>query len=656
MFAIGNLVRKSGAVAFGVVLGAGMVLSAGISLGALQDPGGAMRVSGDRSNTVKSAIVEGTPTYVDNVILMIGDGMGDSEITIARNYAYGAGGLLPGLDSLTFTGTYTTYSLQKNGLPDYATDSAASATGFATGVKTFDGAIGIDIKGTVQQSLLAKAKAAGKRTGNVTTDTIYGATPASQVAHVANRKCAGPATAASSCANTTQNAPAGKSDLLDKGGPGSISEQLVQTKPDVVIGGGNDVFEKQKVKAGAWSGQLMKNYAMGVGYNYQTSWSGLYAAPGTPVMGLLSSSTMPTRFADTASKAVKGGAKKSAISCTLNSTTRPTLKDLTQKAVSLLSGGSGFFLQVEGALIDKRAHAHDVCGQIGETLDFDEAVQYALEFAKSNGRTLVIVTADHGHASQIVDSSPPGLSVKVRTLEGADMIVSYGTASGTQQHTGTQVRIGAYGPGAANVVGVIDQTDVHNIIARALGLTTVTTPSMSLVTPTVTGASSGGPKVGDTLRATGEPTGLAVSYQWKRNGVDIPLATTLAYKVTIDDAGAYLTVSAKAGSATTSSTAQLVQKGTATMTAKLADSTISTKTAPKVTVSLAVKNAPSPASGQVTINWGLSSYTHTLIPGDKGKFSYTMPKLPKGKYTVSVTYSGSSQVTGASKSLSLKVS
>jgi len=157
----------------------------------------------------------------------------------------------------------------------------------------------------------------------------------------------------------------------------------------------------------------------------------------------------------------------------------------------------GFFLQVEGASIDKRDHAADPCGQIGETVDFDEAVQKALEFAKKDGNTLVIATADHGHSSQIVDELTeddlrgiaedtkqpierlrdimyPELTRKLITADNADMIVSYGTSGDVgiedETHTGTQVRIAAYGPRAANVVGLTDQTDLFFTMTDALGI------------------------------------------------------------------------------------------------------------------------------------------------------------------------------------------
>jgi alkaline phosphatase len=150
---------------------------------------------------------------------------------------------------------------------------------------------------------------------------------------------------------------------------------------------------------------------------------------------------------------------------------------MTAKSISLLKNhDKGFFLQVEGASIDKRDHAADACGQIGETVSFDAAVKVALAFAKADGNTSVFVTADHGHTSQIVEtgSNTPGLTVTLETADKAPMTLSYGTAAAgeSQEHTGTQVRIAGYGPQAANIVGLTDQTDLHFTIARALGLKT----------------------------------------------------------------------------------------------------------------------------------------------------------------------------------------
>src|SRR6478735_8923244 len=135
------------------------------------------RHSGDTTQAVRDAIEDGK---AKNVILLIGDGMGDSEITIARNYAYGAGGTLPGIDALPLTGSYTTYSIYKDGpnkgKPDYVPDSAATGTAWATGSKTYDNAISVDIDGKPLPTLTEIAKANGLRTGDVSTAEIQDAT------------------------------------------------------------------------------------------------------------------------------------------------------------------------------------------------------------------------------------------------------------------------------------------------------------------------------------------------------------------------------------------------------------------------------------------------------------------------------------------------
>ncbi len=148
---------------------------------------------------------------------------------------------------------------------------------------------------------------------------------------------------------------------------------------------------------------------------------------------------------------------------------------MTTKALDLLESKgtdgkakNGFFLQVEGASIDKRDHAADVCGQIGETLAFDRAIKVALDYQRQNPDTLVIVTADHAHTSQIVpeESKPLGLTGTVQTKDGSPLKLAYGTAAegGSQEHTGSEVRIAAKGPQATNVLGITDQTDTFQTL------------------------------------------------------------------------------------------------------------------------------------------------------------------------------------------------
>src|SRR5690625_3085212 len=233
---------------------AAAVLVAPAATASVTDHGGATLREGDHTAAVEAAI-EGGPAR--NVILLIGDGMGDSEITIARNYAHGAGGKLEGIDELPLRGAYTTYSLhrggEEHGNVNYVPDSAATGSAWATGTKTFNGAISVDLDSRPQDTILELAKANGLRTGNVSTAEIQDATPAVLAAHVDARKCYGPESSACGA------------DALEEGGRGSISEQLLDTRPDLVLGGGSASFE-ETARAGQWEGMTLFDQAEARGY------------------------------------------------------------------------------------------------------------------------------------------------------------------------------------------------------------------------------------------------------------------------------------------------------------------------------------------------------------------------------------------------------
>jgi alkaline phosphatase len=451
-----------------IVIGFGMVASWLM----VATVAGATHRDGDRSSEVRRAIDGGR---AKNVIMFLGDGMGDSEITIARNYHVGAAGRLS-MDGLPLSGEYTTYAVKKGttDVPDYVTDSAASGTGWATGHKTYNNAISVDPV-TLQPlpTILEAAQDAGYKTGNVTTAELTDATPAVLDSHISLRGCQGPADMAT-CPTETKQA----------GGLGSIAEQTVDHNVDVLMGGGKGRFD-QTVTGGTYVGQTVVQQAQALGYTVATDQAGLDAArPGTKFLGLFHPSNMDLEWTGALATPYPGPA---ASACTESNPTRPGtephLADMTSKAIQLLStkvkhdDRRGFYLQVEGASIDKQDHAENPCGQIGETIEFDRAIQVALDWAKNHPDTLIIVTADHGHTSQIIDPQTatdhsPGAIATLITADGQPMVVNYGTnlQGRSQSHTGTEVRIAAQGPQAANVVGITDQTELYHTVARALGI------------------------------------------------------------------------------------------------------------------------------------------------------------------------------------------
>ncbi|MER6432438.1 alkaline phosphatase [Streptomyces sp900105245] len=421
----------------------------------------------DNAQQAKAAIKDGK---AKNVILLIGDGMGDSEITLARDYTVGANGRL-NMDKFPLTGAYTTYAVHADGTPDYVTDSAASGTGWATGVKTVNGRIS-KTPGTDKAvpTLLELAQKKGYATGSVTTAELTDATPAVLASHATDRSCQGPADMAK-C----------PTDTIAAGGPGSIAEQSVKHKVDVLIGGGKQRFD-QKVTDGKYKGLTVTEQAKKLGYQVVTDKAGLKGVKnGKPVLGLLAAGNVPVEW--TGKGAAVGGTdpQRCVTSNPNRPATTPSLADSATKAIRLLEAKQrqkhskqGFFLQIEGASIDKQDHAADPCGQIGETAAFDRAVKVARAYAAKHPDTLVVTTADHAHTSQIVplEATPPGLSSTLVTDEGQQLKVNYSTNTPgqSQEHTGTQVRIAAQGPQAYRVLGVTNQTGLFATIREALRL------------------------------------------------------------------------------------------------------------------------------------------------------------------------------------------
>ncbi|WP_405452402.1 alkaline phosphatase [Streptomyces achromogenes] len=400
----------------------------------------------------------GTPR---NVILFVGDGLGEDELTIARNYLRGADGRLV-LDGFLFTGTVTNYSVVP-GDPtrhNYVTDSAAAATAWATGVKTYNGAIGVDAFGDPVPTLVELARERGMATGIVTTEELCDPTPAAMGAHVADRSGRGP--------DTMQRCPA---QAAENGGPGSIAEQLVRTRPDVLLGGGAQYF-RQTVRAGEFRGRTVLDQAA-ASYRLVTTAAQLAAADAdAPLLGLFGEGALARAWVGPTARVDRGPAAVCRVNPDLPAD-QPTLARMTAKALEILerrAAGRGFLLQVEAGLIDTASHDGDPCGMISEVAAFDEAVSVGLRWADRHGDTLVLVTADHGHSAQIVptDVESPGATAMLLAHDGEPMLINYATNLPGEilVHTGAQVRIAAHGPSAASVLGLGDQTDLFHLITR----------------------------------------------------------------------------------------------------------------------------------------------------------------------------------------------
>jgi len=404
-----------------------------------------------------------------NVILLIGDGLGAAALTMARNYHLGAAGRMH-IDELPATGSCTTYAVTEEDprRPDYVADSAASATALATGRKTSNRRVATEV-GTDAPlpTVLELAQRAGFRTGLVSTSTLADATPAAFASHIDYRWCHGPASM-SACPKS--------SSMF--GGPGSIVEQLVETRPDVLFGGGRALFA-QPIPAGPHAGRTVAQAAVARGYRViETAADIATLAPGAPALGLFAEDNFTPIWLPSLASFPAGPAERCRPA--ERPADQPTLVQMLEAALRLLSPGDsegpGFFLMAEAAMIDKRAHSADACGQIGETVELDRAVAVARSFAEKNPGTLLIVVGDHDHTPQIVDPKyaayVPGMTTTLATADGAPMTIAYATSyfGMSQQHTGTQLPVFAFGPDADEVIGLIDQTDIFRIMLQRLGL------------------------------------------------------------------------------------------------------------------------------------------------------------------------------------------
>lgn len=454
-------------------------LAASLAVAALGAGTAAAGLFNHKPDPTKRAFVSAlNDQHPDNVIFFLGDGMGTQEITAARYYQGVHNSL--NVDRMPFTGFDTTWSVKPgsgpNYLPDYDPDSASTGTMWATGQKTIDERIsqgpstGETVPGPNYKTVLELAQKRGMKVGDVSTAEITDATPAVLASHISLRGCQGPANMAA-CPTETKAA----------GGLGSIAEQEVDHRVDVLLGGGRGRFE-QKITGGSDAGKTVIESAQAKGYQYVTDATGLSAANDKkPLLGLFHPSNMSLEWSGPAASLGKGNAPAS---CNENQrpANEPSLAAMTSKAIDLLENRKGFFLQVEGASIDKQDHATNACGQLGETVAFDKAIGVALDYQRHHPDTLIVVTADHSHTSQIVseDSSgsgvPTGYSTNLTTKDGQTMSLTYGTAGyggpgaapvatpPSQQHTGAVVPVWASGPGGLAVLGTNDHTDLFDVL------------------------------------------------------------------------------------------------------------------------------------------------------------------------------------------------
>ncbi len=273
-------------------------------------------------------------TKAKNVILFIGDGMGPYHIEATDAIAGGDYDGKLAIEYLTNQGTSIT--ICNEGEPD----SASGGTALACGYKSNRKYLGLNIKQEEVQSVVELAKSKGKKAGVVTNESIVDATPAAFTIHAPNR-------------NDESNI---------------AKLQIEKSVADIIMGGGKAMYDK------AFKDEKYKQMLTDNNITYATTWDEVnaYNNEGRLI------ATLTDDYFEKAEEA------------------SPTLAQMTEKAISLLSGTEeGFFLLVEGGAMDESGHVSDVVELTKQMKSFDEAVSLGIRFASENPDTVVIVTADH---------------------------------------------------------------------------------------------------------------------------------------------------------------------------------------------------------------------------------------------------------------------
>lgn len=402
------------------------------------------------------------------MILFLGDGMGQAHRFAAQLLIAGPQGRLA-IDRLPFFGMMGTLSRDHG---SFVTDSAAAATALATGVKTYNGAISVDLEGGRPETIVEAAKRGGRSIGLVTTCQVTDATPAAFGAHVPNR-----------------------SDHSE------IARQYIEeTGLDVILGGGAAYWYPPGESSGipletgelrllsqGTAGNLVER-ARELGYRTVSTATELAEAAGdsSRVLGLFANQELFRQRAEG-----QGDAYDPPV----------TLAEMTGAALDILSRNEdGFFLMVEESAIDRMAHRNNARLTLKGVLELDLAVQVALNHAAHDPATLVIVAADHECGGLAVAGSddpaypyePEGGQIESILagedgpfpVAGTDYAFVLGWA--TTGHTAAAVPVTSLGPGAERLTGRFENTGLFQVMADALGLDVAAHPARRL--SAVTGA------------------------------------------------------------------------------------------------------------------------------------------------------------------------
>ena len=295
------------------------------------------------------------------------------------------------LDNFSKIGLQRSYSANK-----LITDSAAAGSALATGQKTNNGMIAMDPDSVAVKSLAEEAMEKGKRAGAAVTCRVTDATPAVFFSHSFSRK-----------------------NMDD------IAVQMTNSGLYFLSGGGTRYWSGRK------DGVDLVGQARDMGYSYVETKEEMMAVQKGPLIALMDKYELPFALD-------RGDILPSAV----------------RKALQLLDNKKGFFLMIEGSMIDDGGHDNKAGQTMEEIFDFDRTLGLVLEWAEKDGETLVIVTADHATG---------GMTLLSGSLDEKRIRVKYSTTG----HNGIALPVFAWGPHSEDFIGVYENSELSDKI-RAL--------------------------------------------------------------------------------------------------------------------------------------------------------------------------------------------
>lgn len=304
-----------------------------------------------------------------------------------------ANGNTTALENFDYIGLSKTHA-HKN----LVTDSAASGTAMACGEKTYNGVVGINAQNQKLESILNHCSDLGYKTALLATSSIVHATPASFYAHVDSR-------------SKYQQ----------------IAAQLMKSKVDFFIGGGKKHFTQRNDQK-----NLLKS--SNNPFEMVASLDSFQASTSDRV-GYLTYSDEPPKKSEGR---------------------EPALPDMLEATLDKLDQTKKpFFLMVEGSQIDWGGHANEVPYVVSEFKEFNQTIAVALQYAKRNGNTLVVVTADH---------ETGGLALTKGNVTKAQVAGRFNTKG----HSASMVPVFSYGPQAENFTGIYENTALFTKMKTAV--------------------------------------------------------------------------------------------------------------------------------------------------------------------------------------------